>query len=85
MKKSNKPKLHIVAGEDDRLSRFDIVEPLICDLYRAAHITFLMHLRDQEQGSDDPLGSLGMFMAEQTERLAKELRDAYYGRDGTDD
>lgn len=81
MKNPGKPHLRAVSSTDTSPRPADI-ESMICDLYRSAHITFLMCMRDAEEGeTNDPLGSLGMFMAEQTERLAKELRDAFYEAD----
>jgi hypothetical protein len=53
------------------------LEALICDVERANHIAFLMTMHDEEH-PDHPRGSLGLFAIEQAERLAMELKKAFY-------
>ena len=51
------------------------LEPLICDLDKAAQIAFLMLMHDAENKDED---GLTMVAVEHVERLAAELRAAFY-------
>ncbi len=72
---------HGATGQDDRIKRVMALECLIRDLHRAAHVTLQMCMHEDDYGTTRALGSLSMFMAGQTERLAEELCDAYYGEE----
>ena len=71
------PKLRVVQQPvRDRENALADLENQICDVDRAAHIACLMMMRDAEHEGDEE--SLGLFAAGQVERLASELRAAFY-------
>lgn len=59
----------------DRERALADLEPQICDLERAAHIAFLMLMHEAENQDEE---GLAMVAVEHVERLAAELRAAFY-------
>ena len=70
---TTKSKLRVVQKAP---ASYSDLESRICDLDRAARIAFLITMHDAENEEDED--SLGLFAVEQVERLAAELREAFY-------
>lgn len=72
-----KPKFRVVQQPvRDRENALADLENQICDVDRAARVAGLMMMRDAER--DGAEESLGLFAVGQLERLASELRAAFY-------